>query len=96
MSADSREIDFYQGVLLAIARAWEDERFRALLLKDAHAALGSIGCNMPENVQLRFVEAGSDSTSITLVLPPKPADMNDGAVALAQWGADRPIKQIFC
>lgn len=60
-----------------ISRAWENPAFRALLLRDPHAALAQAGLELPSGMTLKIVESTAavrDETSSGvhyLVLPPK-------------------------
>ncbi len=53
-----------------IARAWEDDDFRAALLDDPQAAIAQAGLELPEGVALEVVEETPDVH--VLVLPSKP------------------------
>ncbi len=64
-----------------IARAWEDDEFRAALLNDPQAAVAQAGLELPEGVALEVVEETPDVH--VLVLPPNPNvdEMDDVALS---------------
>lgn len=74
LSADWKAIE-----ATLIARAWEDEDFRATLLRDPAAAVAQAGLALPKGVALKVVEARAGvrvepAPGVhTLVLPARPA-----------------------
>ncbi|MCZ7568705.1 MAG: NHLP leader peptide family RiPP precursor [Ardenticatenaceae bacterium] len=72
LSADWKAIE-----ATLIARAWEDEEFRATLLNDPAVAVAQTGLALPEGVELKVVAAGASVEQAPgihyLVLPARPA-----------------------
>ncbi|HXP73557.1 MAG TPA: NHLP leader peptide family RiPP precursor [Stellaceae bacterium] len=59
-----------QNAQTVIAKAWADPRFKSSLLKDANAALASLGIATPPGVTIKVVE--DTPTERHYVLPPRP------------------------
>jgi len=61
-----------------IARAWEDEKFRDLLIRDPQAALAQAGLTLPADAVLKVIpdipegEIPAKAGVHTLVVPPRP------------------------
>lgn len=47
-------------------RAWKDPKFKALLMKDPHAALTQMGKNIPKHAKIHVHEETADSVHIVL------------------------------
>lgn len=47
-------------------RAWKDPKFKALLLKDPHAALTQMGKNVPKHAKIHVHEETGDSMHIVI------------------------------
>lgn len=47
-------------------RAWKDPKFKALLMKDPHAALTEMGKNLPKYAKIQVHEETADSMHIVL------------------------------
>lgn len=68
-----------------VARAWEDEGFKAALLSDASAALAAEGVALPDGLTLRVHEQTPHTFHV--ILPPKPTDaLSDEALEAAAGG----------
>lgn len=71
-----------------IARAWKDQRFKALLLKNPRAAFKEIGVDIAENIQIQVVE--DKPNTFSFVLPPAAAGaetMSDAELEKLAGGA---------
>ena len=55
-----------------VARAWADPEFKALLLRDARAALSTVGIEYPADIEVIVRE--NNPREMNLVLPPQPAE----------------------
>jgi len=55
-----------------IERAWKDQRFKLLLLKNPRAAFKELGIEMPENLEIKVVE--EKPNAVTLVIPAAPSN----------------------
>ena len=64
--------DFQRAYGKVVARAWADPEFKALLLRDARAALASVGIEYPADIEV-FVRE-NNPREMNLVLPPQPAE----------------------
>lgn len=64
--------DFQKAYGKVVARAWSDPEFKALLLRDARAALASVGVEYPTDVEVVVRE--NNEKEMNLVLPPQPAE----------------------
>lgn len=53
-----------------VARAWEDEAYRARLLKDATKVLKEEGAKIPRGVKVKAVQ--NSAKSVHFVIPAKP------------------------
>jgi hypothetical protein len=87
-------------------RSFSDPAFRALSLKDPHAAIGKVNPRpLPEKVSVTFVEHGEDSyqkspagTLIVIALPPplpNPAGLTDAELEDAAGGYEVNLKLTF-
>ncbi len=76
-----------QGMQGVLARAQQDETFRAWLMTEPRAALGDAGVPIPPAIQLRTIDAAPRTTY--LVLPPAPAEgeVSDAELTKASGGA---------
>lgn len=78
----------------AVAKAWQDEAFRRALLDDAASALKQhFSLEVPAGLSLKVVESGR-TTGDTLVLPPRPEDLDDGLIELCQ--PSKAVAQCVC
>ncbi|MEN9223561.1 MAG: NHLP leader peptide family RiPP precursor [Thermostichus sp. BF3_bins_97] len=74
-----------------IRRAWEDDQFRQLLLKDPRRAIESeLGQPLPDSLKIRVLE--EDPDTLYLVLPPNPLplptrDLTDADLDLVAGGS---------
>ncbi len=67
---DSQEFQKAYGKI--VAKAWEDEAFKAVLLSDPMKVFKENGVEVPEGVEIRMVENNADT--MHLILPPEPSD----------------------
>lgn len=70
-----------------IARAWEDDAFRAKLESNPAAALMEAGLPLPENKTIQVIVEAPDV--LTLILPPSPtgtSEVNDNELAEVAGG----------
>ena len=65
-SEEQRRADYAK----VVARAWNDEAFKAKLMSDPHAALAEHGVEVPAGTTVKVVENTKDT--LHLVLPPAP------------------------
>ncbi|WP_145751686.1 NHLP leader peptide family RiPP precursor [Nitrospirillum amazonense] len=77
-----------------VARAWADEGFKARLLADPAAVLGSEGMDLPAGVAIRVVEDTVGTR--TLVLPAKPVDLTEEELGRVVGGADPSYCANWC
>ena len=71
-----------------IAKAWQDDKFKERLMRDASSALMEFGIKTPPGVELRVVENTNNVTYITL--PPRPAG---GASELPEQALGRAARE---
>ena len=64
--------DFQKAYGKVVARAWADPEFKELLLRDARAALATVGIEYPVDIKV-FVRE-NNPREMNLVLPPQPAE----------------------
>jgi len=62
--------EFKKAYAKIVAKAWADDAFKQRLLSDPTTVLRENGVDVPESVQIKILE--STSTTIPLILPPKP------------------------
>ncbi len=87
--------DLNQNELWAqvVARAWSEPDYKARLLSDPKAALEEeTGVSLPESLNVRIIEEGSDE--VALVLPKNPAELSEedleGVAGGDNWGGQGP------
>jgi hypothetical protein len=86
-----------------IARAWEDEAFKAALLSNPSQAIAQAGLTVPEGTEIRVVEQSSDKGVKEkpgvhyLILPPKPkrdeaeeSELSEDELSFVAGGWDPP------
>lgn len=89
-------VNDWQGVWMrAVALAWKEPEFEAALRKDPREALKKrFDFDLPASIQLKVVSSSeknavaggtwtADNSEVELILPKKPADVADHAVALS-------------
>ena len=64
--------NFQKAYGKVVARAWADPEFKELLLRDARAALATVGIEYPVDIKV-FVRE-NNPREMNLVLPPQPAE----------------------
>jgi hypothetical protein len=70
---------------LAVAKAWQDEHFKAKLLKDPKETLRTtFGVELPEGIGFKVVEGQAAQAEVTFVLPPKPQQLDEGLAELTK------------
>jgi hypothetical protein len=86
-------VNFNEVWLKAVGRAWKDTTFRQQLLADPAKALAdAFGFKMPAGLTLRVVDGTAGPTgSITLSLPPAPANGLGSAEDLANYAATMTV-----
>ncbi len=62
-----------------IERAWKDQRFKLLLLKNPRAAFKELGIDLPENIEIRIIE--EKPNTVTMVLPALPKGVQELSAA---------------
>lgn len=71
-----------------IAKCWLDESFKERLLSNPIETLQSEGIEIPAGISVSAVENSSDN--FTLVIPPKPLDLNIEQIAGGDFPMARP------
>ena len=64
---------FQNACAKIVARAWADEEFKQRLLSDPRSVLDEHGIDVPKGIEFKVVE--STSTSVYLVIPPRPGPL---------------------
>jgi hypothetical protein len=72
-----------------VAQAWVDETFKQKLLAQPLTVLKEHGIDLPAGTNLKLVE-GTESNTITLVLPPKPSEMSGSVEEMSERLAAAP------
>jgi hypothetical protein len=75
-----------------IAKAWSDPAFKSELLKDANAALGTLGIAIPKGMTVRVFE--DTATERHYVLPPQPLGELTDELLEVTVGGFRPAVHI--
>jgi ribosomally synthesized peptide (two-chain TOMM family) len=85
--------EWYSIWLRAVALAWQNPEFEKLLKSDPRKGLKQeFDYDLPEGIDLKVVDSASkrdvegklNKAELELLLPPKPKDIGDHAVALAE------------
>lgn len=71
-----------------VAKAWTDDAYKALLVKDPNKTVRDYGMSLPSNAVVSIVSGGNGFAAdalcvpptLALTLPPRPADPIDEAV----------------
>ena len=80
---DQNEFQKAYGKL--VAKAWEDEAFKADLLADPMRVFKDNGIEVPHGIEIRMVENTADT--MHFILPPEPSDeLSDEQLAGAAGG----------
>jgi len=70
--SENQAENFRAGYAKVVARAWNDEAFKARLLSDPRAVLTEAGVEVPAGVTVKAVENTKDT--LNLVVPQAPAE----------------------
>ena len=74
--ATTNKKEFFSVFSKLVAQAWSDYDLKRRLLRDAMEVFNDIDAPVPDGITFKVVEEFDESTNtITLLLPPKPSDI---------------------